>query len=162
MQSTGERPRLRVNYTLIRLRRKGFPRPSLCDARIYAVAAPDDEASGVYPKFYPVPALDRIKPQSQIGEIAENQRTSVEPALAGSAEKGFDCRWRRQIVELLAQGERSAGDLVREFTMTQPAVSQHLRALRNARLVQVRNEAQRRMYSLDPRGLAEMDAWLLR
>jgi DNA-binding transcriptional ArsR family regulator len=69
---------------------------------------------------------------------------------------------RRHIVELLAKGERSAGDLVREFTLTQPAVSQHLRALRDARLVRVRNVAQRRMYSLDPRGLSEIDAWLSR
>jgi DNA-binding transcriptional ArsR family regulator len=69
---------------------------------------------------------------------------------------------RRHIVELLAGGERSAGDLARRFTLTQPAVSQHLRALRDARLVRVRRDAQRRMYSLNPRGLAQIDAWLLR
>jgi DNA-binding transcriptional ArsR family regulator len=69
---------------------------------------------------------------------------------------------RRHIVELLATGERSAGDLARSFAMTQPAVSQHLRALRGAGLVRVRHDAQRRMYSLDARGLAEIDAWLSR
>lgn len=69
---------------------------------------------------------------------------------------------RRQIVELLARGERSAGDLARRFTITQPAVSQHLRALRDAGLVRVRRDAQRRIYSLDARGLAEIDAWLSR
>jgi len=69
---------------------------------------------------------------------------------------------RRQIVDLLASGERSAGDLARQFTLTQPAVSQHLRALRDAGLVRVRREAQRRMYSLDGRGLAEIDAWISR
>jgi DNA-binding transcriptional ArsR family regulator len=69
---------------------------------------------------------------------------------------------RRHIVELLAGGERSAGDLARRFTLTQPAVSQHLRALRDARLVRVRRDAQRRMYSLNPRGLAQIDAWLSR
>ncbi|MBV9149863.1 MAG: winged helix-turn-helix transcriptional regulator [Candidatus Eremiobacteraeota bacterium] len=69
---------------------------------------------------------------------------------------------RRHIVELLANGERSAGDLARRFTLTQPAVSQHLRALRDAGLVRVRQDAQRRMYSLDARGLAEVDAWLSR
>jgi DNA-binding transcriptional ArsR family regulator len=69
---------------------------------------------------------------------------------------------RRHIVELLAGGERSAGDLARRFTLTQPAVSQHLRALRDARLVRVRRDAQRRMYSLNPRGLAQLDAWLSR
>ena len=46
--------------------------------------------------------------------------------------------------------------------MTQPAVSQHLRVLRDAGLVQVRQDAQRRLYSLDLRGLAEIDAWLSR
>ena len=69
---------------------------------------------------------------------------------------------RRHIVELLAQGECSAGDLVRRFTLSQPAVSQHLRTLRDAGLVRTRAVAQRRMYSLDPRGLAEIDAWLSR
>ena len=67
---------------------------------------------------------------------------------------------RRRIVELLAGGERSAGDLARRFTLTQPAVSQHLRALREAGLVRSRREAQRRIYSIDGRGLAEIDAWL--
>ena len=69
---------------------------------------------------------------------------------------------RRRIVELLAHGESSAGDLARRFAITQPAVSQHLRALREAGLVRVRQDAQRRIYSLDGRGLAEIDAWLSR
>jgi DNA-binding transcriptional ArsR family regulator len=69
---------------------------------------------------------------------------------------------RRQIVELLAKGERSAGELAGRFTLTQPAVSQHLRALRDAGLVRVRRDAQRRIYSLDARGLAKIDAWLSR
>lgn len=69
---------------------------------------------------------------------------------------------RRHIVELLADGERSAGDLARRFTLTQPAVSQHLRALRDAGLVRARRDAQRRMYSIDPRGLAQIDAWVSR
>jgi len=69
---------------------------------------------------------------------------------------------RRHIVELLAGGERSAGDLARRFTLTQPAVSQHLRVLRDAGLVRARQDAQRRMYSIDGRGLAQIDAWLSR
>lgn len=69
---------------------------------------------------------------------------------------------RRHIVELLGNGERSAGDLARQFRLTQPAVSQHLRALRDAGLVRVRRDAQRRMYSIDGRGLAQIDAWLSR
>jgi DNA-binding transcriptional ArsR family regulator len=69
---------------------------------------------------------------------------------------------RRQILELLVSGERSAGEIAREFTMTQPAISQHLRTLRDAGLVRVRTDAQRRIYSLDARGLAEIDAWVSR
>ena len=69
---------------------------------------------------------------------------------------------RRHIVELLAGGERSAGDLARRFILTQPAVSQHLRALRDAGLVRARRDAQRRMYSIDGRGLARIGAWLSR
>ena len=69
---------------------------------------------------------------------------------------------RRRIVEVLAGGERSAGEIARRFAITQPAVSQHLRALREAGVVRVRHDAQRRIYSLDGRGLAEIDAWLSR
>lgn len=69
---------------------------------------------------------------------------------------------RREIVDVLARGERSAGELARRFTITQPAVSQHLRALRDAGIVRVRRDAQRRIYSLDSRGLAQIDAWLSR
>ena len=65
-------------------------------------------------------------------------------------------------MELLGRGERSAGDLAKQFSLTQPAVSQHLRTLRDAGLVRVRRDAQRRMYSIDGRGLAEIDAWLSR
>ena len=67
---------------------------------------------------------------------------------------------RRRIVELLATGDMGAGDIHRHFRMTGPAVSQHLKVLRDARLVSVRIAAQRRIYQLDPTGLAELDAWL--
>jgi DNA-binding transcriptional ArsR family regulator len=67
---------------------------------------------------------------------------------------------RRRIVELLGRGERSAGELVEEFDVSAPAISQHLKALREAGLVRVRVDAQRRIYALDPAGLAEVDAWL--
>ena len=67
---------------------------------------------------------------------------------------------RRKIVELLARGERSAGEIADEFDVSQPAISQHLKALREAGLVQMRAEAQRRIYALDPAGLAEIDTWL--
>jgi DNA-binding transcriptional ArsR family regulator len=67
---------------------------------------------------------------------------------------------RRRIVELLAERERSAGELAGEFPTSRPAVSRHLRVLREHGLVRVRGEAQRRLYSLDPAPLAELDAWL--
>lgn len=69
---------------------------------------------------------------------------------------------RRRIIELLAGGERDAGDLGSNFPISQPAVSRHLRVLREHGLVQVRRDGQRRVYSLDPAPLAELDDWLAR
>lgn len=67
---------------------------------------------------------------------------------------------RRRIVEFLGPGEQPAGAIAAQFDLTAPAISQHLKTLRQAGLVQVRIDAQRRIYSLDPDGLAEMDDWL--
>src|SRR5689334_5001055 len=68
---------------------------------------------------------------------------------------------RRVLLDLLVEGERSAGELVAALpSLTQPAVSRHLRALREAGLVEVRSVSQRRIYRLRPEGLAELDAWL--
>ena len=67
---------------------------------------------------------------------------------------------RRQIVEMLAVGERSAGEIAERFEVSAPAISQHLKVLREARLVTVRAEAQRRIYSLDADGIGAIDAWL--
>jgi DNA-binding transcriptional ArsR family regulator len=69
---------------------------------------------------------------------------------------------RRRIVEMLAERELAAGDIARRFDMTPPAVSQHLKILRTANLIRVRVDAQRRMYALEPQGLADIDAWLAR
>jgi DNA-binding transcriptional ArsR family regulator len=69
---------------------------------------------------------------------------------------------RRQIIELLAERERDAGEIASHFDVSRPAVSRHLRVLREHGLVQARGEAQRRIYSLDPGPLAEIDAWLAR
>lgn len=69
---------------------------------------------------------------------------------------------RRRILELLADRERTAGELVRTFELSQPAISQHLRRLREAGLVTVRPEAQRRVYQLNPDGLRETEEWLNR
>jgi DNA-binding transcriptional ArsR family regulator len=67
---------------------------------------------------------------------------------------------RRQIVELLAEGEREAGEIAAQFPVSRPAISRHLRVLRDSGLVRSRPDAQRRIYSLDPAPLAEVDAWL--
>lgn len=69
---------------------------------------------------------------------------------------------RRQIVELLATRERNAGEIAAEFAVSRPAVSRHLRVLRERGLVQTRQEGQQRIYSLDPAPLAELDDWLAR
>jgi len=69
---------------------------------------------------------------------------------------------RRQIVETLAGGERDAGELAAAFPVSRPAVSRHLRVLREAGLVQVRPVAQRRVYVLDPRPLEDLARWLER
>ena len=69
---------------------------------------------------------------------------------------------RRQIVELLSERELSAGEIASRFEMSAPAISQHLKVLRESRVVHVRIDAQRRIYSIDPAGLAEIDAWLRR
>lgn len=67
---------------------------------------------------------------------------------------------RRRILELLRDGEVAAGDLCDEFPISRPAVSRHLRVLREAGLVSSRVDGQRRVYTLDARPLAELDAWL--
>jgi len=67
---------------------------------------------------------------------------------------------RRRIVELLAERDRDAGEIASHFHVSRPAVSRHLRVLREHGLVQSRSVAQRRVYSLDPEPLEEIDAWL--
>ena len=67
---------------------------------------------------------------------------------------------RRTILDVLRDGERPVGDLVRHLHLSQPAVSKHLRVLREAGLVEVRSDAQRRLYRIRPEPLAEIDAWL--
>src|SRR5438045_9171345 len=67
---------------------------------------------------------------------------------------------RRAILSLLLSSERSVGELERELRLSQPAVSKHLRVLREAGFVESRIEAQRRVYRLNPEPLMELDAWL--
>ena len=67
---------------------------------------------------------------------------------------------RRRITDVLRRAERSVGDLVTALGMSQPAVSKHLRVLRDAGIVSVRTAAQRRIYRLEPGPFRELDAWL--
>lgn len=71
---------------------------------------------------------------------------------------------RRRILELLADGERAAGEVhaivQAEFGITQPAVSQHLKVLRESGFARVRPEGTRRLYAIEPELLREADAWL--
>jgi DNA-binding transcriptional ArsR family regulator len=67
---------------------------------------------------------------------------------------------RLRILELLLEGPRSVGELVVELEATQPSTSKHLRVLREAGLVHVHPDAQRRVYALRAEPLAELDAWL--
>ena len=69
---------------------------------------------------------------------------------------------RRHIIESLANGEAAFGELAAQYEMSRPAVSQHLKVLREAGLVKVRKDAQRRIYSLNAEGLGEMEQWLER
>lgn len=69
---------------------------------------------------------------------------------------------RRRILDALIDGERPAGDLTPMLGLSQPGVSRHLRVLREAGLVTVRKDATRRLYSLDPAGLEQVDRWLAR
>jgi DNA-binding transcriptional ArsR family regulator len=67
---------------------------------------------------------------------------------------------RRRILDLLRSGERPVGELVDALAVSQPAVSKHLRVLRDAGLVAVRSDAQRRLYRLRPEPLRAVDDWL--
>src|SRR6266699_2568740 len=67
---------------------------------------------------------------------------------------------RRRILELVREGERPVNELVDELELSQPAVSKHLRVLREAGLVEVRTDAQRRLYRLRTEPLREIDEWL--
>jgi DNA-binding transcriptional ArsR family regulator len=69
---------------------------------------------------------------------------------------------RRRIVEVLAEGERSVGELSALFAISRPGVSRHLRVLREAGLVRAEVDAQRRIYRLRPEPLADLDSWLAR
>lgn len=67
---------------------------------------------------------------------------------------------RQRIVEMLASGALSSGEIAGRFDLSAPAISQHLRTLKMAKLVTVRTDRQRRIYELDPQGVGEVAAWV--
>jgi DNA-binding transcriptional ArsR family regulator len=67
---------------------------------------------------------------------------------------------RQRIVEMLASGALSSGEIAGRFALSPPAISQHLKTLKTARLVTVRVDRQKRIYTLDPEGVAELSAWV--
>jgi DNA-binding transcriptional ArsR family regulator len=67
---------------------------------------------------------------------------------------------RRRILDLLSEREHAVGELVERLDVSQPGVSKHLKVLREADLVRVRQDAQRRWYAVNAEPLAELDAWL--
>lgn len=67
---------------------------------------------------------------------------------------------RARILEMLARDDLPAGDIAAAFAISRPAISRHLSVLLKSRLVKVREDAQRRIYGLDPDGLAPADAWI--
>ena len=69
-------------------------------------------------------------------------------------------RSRRTVLEILRDRPASAGELADALPIARPGVSRHLRVLREAGLVDVRSQAQRRIYTLRPEALADVDAWL--
>ena len=67
---------------------------------------------------------------------------------------------RQRIVEMLAAGAMCSGDIANRFALSPPAISQHLKTLRGAKLVSVRADKQRRIYQLDPEGVRELTEWI--
>jgi DNA-binding transcriptional ArsR family regulator len=69
---------------------------------------------------------------------------------------------RQRIVEMLAGGALTSGEIARRFELSPPAISQHLKTLKLARLVSVRIDKQKRIYALDPKGVEEVSDWVAR
>jgi DNA-binding transcriptional ArsR family regulator len=67
---------------------------------------------------------------------------------------------RLRIFELIAEGEKTVGEIVRQFSFKPPTISQHLQVLKQAKLVSVRAEGQKRIYAVDDEGLRELETWL--
>ena len=67
---------------------------------------------------------------------------------------------RLRIFELIAEGEKTVGEIVRQFPFKPPTISQHLQILKQAKLVRVRAEGQKRIYAMDDTGFRELEIWI--
>lgn len=67
---------------------------------------------------------------------------------------------RLRIFELISRGDKTVGEIVSHFSFTPPTISQHLRVLKEARLVRVRAEGQKRIYAIDEEGFQELERWV--
>lgn len=81
------------------------------------------------------------------------------PAATSDVFRAVSDRTRRRMLDLLRRRERSVAELARPFIISQPAVSQHLKVLRDAGVVRVRKEGRLRIYRLDPRPLRDVFQW---
>ncbi|MEM1025781.1 MAG: metalloregulator ArsR/SmtB family transcription factor [Myxococcota bacterium] len=84
----------------------------------------------------------------------------MKPASVDLACRALQDPTRRQILEALRDEELPAGQLARRFPLTRPAISKHLRVLREAQLVRERRDGRQRIYRLDPEPLRALDDWL--
>ena len=82
--------------------------------------------------------------------------------LAANALSALADPTRQRIVEMLAHAPLSSGEIASHFALSKPAVSQHLKTLKTARLVRVHAEKQRRIYELDPEGVEDVAQWVAR
>jgi DNA-binding transcriptional ArsR family regulator len=103
--------------------------------------------AGIAIYYHPIYALTRICAVGYIKRVESVFEIIAEPN-------------RRAILSLLVSSEQSVGEIERQLRMSQPAVSKHLRVLRDAGFVESTVDAQRRLYRLKPEPLREMDAWL--
>ena len=99
--------------------------------------------------------MDATRVRTLVGTYPTSYSRSMDAVLHALADES-----RRTVLEILRSHPASAGELAEVIPIARPGVSRHLRVLREAGLVEVRQEAQRRIYSLRPEALIEVDEWL--
>ena len=99
--------------------------------------------------------MDATRVRTLVGTYPTSYSRSMDAVLHALADES-----RRTVLEILRSRPASAGELAEVLPIARPGVSRHLRVLREAGLVEVRQEAQRRIYSLRPEALIEVDEWL--